>query len=305
MFGHVVWSYACRQEIPVPQDNSLAAEKVRIVPANARRLSDERRRGQGDLYRQGEKSAQPGGKLLSQSGSRRSANAKLVLEIRDIDYLEAQNEIDALLTEARLIKDILPKFNKELRDSKTFPYLEIDVREDYPRVCFTREPKERGTKLYGPFGSPRQLRGAIQVLQKIFKFRTCTLDIDAERQALAVVSSLPAALHRSMHRALQFADLERRLSQRHQAAATGAGRQERLACLKKCTKRWKPPSKELRFEEAARLRDEIEDAPIARQARRAGNARSARGLSHRSEKRTGRPAKSAAFAEATADHRRR
>ncbi len=104
--------------------------------------------------------------------------AKLVLEIRDIDYLDAESEIDALLMEARLIKDILPKFNRDLRDDKTFPYLEIFTHEDFPRVRFTREPKSRGTKLYGPFANPRGLRGAIQVLQKIFKFRTCTLDID-------------------------------------------------------------------------------------------------------------------------------
>ena len=63
--------------------------------------------------------------------------AKLVLEIRDIDYLDADSEIDALLMEARLIKDILPKFNRDLRDDKTFPYLEIFTHEDFPRVRFT------------------------------------------------------------------------------------------------------------------------------------------------------------------------
>ena len=52
------------------------------------------------------------------------------------------------------------------------------MREDFPRVELTREPQSRGTKLYGPFASAGSLRGAIQVLQKIFKFRTCSLDID-------------------------------------------------------------------------------------------------------------------------------
>src|SRR6185437_5369090 len=104
--------------------------------------------------------------------------AELVREICDIDFVEAESEVDALLAEARLIKDIQPKFNHDLKDDKTFPYLEIFVREDFPRVEFTREPSERGTKLYGPFASASALRGAIQVLQKIFKFRTCSLDID-------------------------------------------------------------------------------------------------------------------------------
>lgn len=95
----------------------------------------------------------------------------------DVDYLCCDSEVDALLTEARLIKDIQPRFNRDLKDDKSFPYLQITVGEDYPRVTFTRMPQEKGVKLYGPFTSPRKLRGAIQVLQKIFKFRTCTLDI--------------------------------------------------------------------------------------------------------------------------------
>ena len=65
-----------------------------------------------------------------------------------------------------------------LKDDKTFPYLEITTREDFPRVEVTRVPAERGTKLYGPFASAGSLRGAVQVLQKIFKFRTCSLDIE-------------------------------------------------------------------------------------------------------------------------------
>lgn len=97
--------------------------------------------------------------------------------VADVDYLECDSEVDALLTEARLIKDLQPSFNERLKDDKSFPYLEVFVREDFPRVEFTREPSNRGTKLYGPFASAKSLRGAIQVLQRIFKFRTCSLDI--------------------------------------------------------------------------------------------------------------------------------
>jgi excinuclease ABC subunit C len=114
--------------------------------------------------------------LKAAAAERRTAD--LVREIADIDFLEAESEVDALLVEARLVKDIQPKFNSDLKDDKTFPYLEITTREDYPRVEVTREPAERGTKLYGPFASAGSLRGAVQVLQKIFKFRTCSLDIE-------------------------------------------------------------------------------------------------------------------------------
>lgn len=106
--------------------------------------------------------------------------ADLVPLIADIDFLEAESEVDALLLEARLIKDIQPKFNVDLKDDKSFPYLQITTNEDFPRVEFTREPADRGVKLYGPFANAGALRGAIQVMQRIFRFRTCTLDIEAD-----------------------------------------------------------------------------------------------------------------------------
>lgn len=104
--------------------------------------------------------------------------ATWVHEINDIDYLECNSEVDALLAESRLIKDVQPQHNKELKDDKTFPYLMITTREDFPRVEVTRTPKASGAKLYGPFTSAGALRGAIQVLQKVFQFRTCSLDIE-------------------------------------------------------------------------------------------------------------------------------
>jgi excinuclease ABC subunit C len=103
--------------------------------------------------------------------------ADLVKLIADIDFLSAESEVDALLLEARLVKDIQPRFNIGLKDDKSFPYLQIRMREDYPRVEFTRTPRRRGVKLYGPFTSAKSLRFALQVLQRIFKFRTCSLDI--------------------------------------------------------------------------------------------------------------------------------
>ncbi len=108
--------------------------------------------------------------------------ADLVRQIKDIDYISTDTEVDALLLEARLVKDIQPIFNQELKDDKTFPYLEIAIREDFPTVEFTRTPSTRGTKLYGPFTSAKKLRATISVLQRIFRFRTCSLDITAGDQ---------------------------------------------------------------------------------------------------------------------------
>ena len=117
------------------------------------------------------------GSYFTKQAAEELRTAKLVLEIKDLDYIVTDSEVDALLLEARLVKDVQPRFNQELKDDKTFPYLEIFIREEFPRVEFTRKPRSRGTKLYGPFTNAKRLRGAIVVLQQIFQFRTCTLDI--------------------------------------------------------------------------------------------------------------------------------
>jgi excinuclease ABC subunit C len=103
---------------------------------------------------------------------------QLLLEyIDDFDTIPCESEVEALLTENRLIKDIQPRFNARLLDDKTYPYLEITTRDDYPGVYITRQPSGSGTKLYGPFTSASALKEAVQHLQRVFKFRTCHLEI--------------------------------------------------------------------------------------------------------------------------------
>ncbi len=97
----------------------------------------------------------------------------------DVDFLECDSEVDAVLHESRLIKDIQPRFNARLKDDKSFPYLQITTREDFPRVSITRQPKTKNAKLYGPFVSPADLRASLPLMQRAFKFRTCKLDISA------------------------------------------------------------------------------------------------------------------------------
>ncbi len=102
--------------------------------------------------------------------------------IVDFDTLECEGEWEALLAENRLIKDIQPQFNVRLTDGKSFPYLVITMRDDFPGVFITRNPSAeeyRGAKVFGPFTSVYALRESVQILQRIFKYRTCTLDITA------------------------------------------------------------------------------------------------------------------------------
>lgn len=182
--------------------------------------------------------------------------AELVTEIRDIDYLETESEVDALLLEARLIKDIQPRFNSELKDDKTFPYLEIVTGEDFPRVEFTRKPRDKGTKLYGPFTSAGKLRGTITVLQKIFRFRTCSLDIDEGDERwrwfrpclLASINQCTAPCAMRISKEEYKKDIQR-------LKMFLDGKRTRL--LNELKKEMEQASKELRFERAAAIRDQL------------------------------------------------
>jgi len=107
--------------------------------------------------------------------------------VQDFETLVCESEWEALLTENRLIKDVKPRFNARLTDDKTFPYLVVTQKEDFPRVFVTRNPTGagdaelqqlmKGARVFGPFANAGALREAVGTLQRVFKFRTCKLDI--------------------------------------------------------------------------------------------------------------------------------
>jgi excinuclease ABC subunit C len=117
---------------------------------------------------------QPGGDLASSRGPKIT---EMINKVEAVDFIETPNEVDAMLQEARLIKDIHPPYNTDLVDDKTFPYLEITTADDFPGVYLTRKPRRTGSRLFGPFTGAKDLRAVLVVLQKIFRFRTCKLTI--------------------------------------------------------------------------------------------------------------------------------
>jgi excinuclease ABC subunit C len=117
---------------------------------------------------------QPSGDLVASRGPK---IAEMLSKVKTVDFLEIETEVDAMLQEARLIKDIRPPYNTDLVDDKTFPYLEITTGADFPGVYITRKPRASGSRLFGPFAGAKDLRAVLVVLQKIFKFRTCRLTI--------------------------------------------------------------------------------------------------------------------------------
>jgi excinuclease ABC subunit C len=181
----------------------------------------------------------------------------LVPLIADIDFVQADTEVDALLMEARLIKDIQPRFNVDLKDDKSFPYLQIRIREDFPRVEFTRAPRRKGVKLYGPFTSAKSLRAAIQVLQRIFQFRTCKLDIDADDQRWRWFR--PCLLHSIQQCTAPCNFRVSKEDYRRQIKSlilVLEGKKGRL--IRRLAAEMAQASAALQFERAARIRDEIQ-----------------------------------------------
>lgn len=240
--------------VQYPNDNSYAAEKVKTFPhvPGVYLMKDASQRviyvGKAkDLHKRA-------GSYFRPAAEEDQRTKYLVKEIRDIDYIQAQSEVDALLMEARLIKDIQPYFNRELKDGKSFPYLQIRTHEQFPRVEATREPHSSGVKLYGPFTSP--IRGALVVLQKVFKFRTCQYDVREEDPKLrffrpCLLASIGqcsapccgrisrADYRKSIHRLQRFLD----------------GKRGEL--VEEMKEEMKSASRELHFEQAALIRDQL------------------------------------------------
>jgi excinuclease ABC subunit C len=179
--------------------------------------------------------------------------------VEDVEVLECEAEWEALLLESRLVKDLKPRFNELLKDDKTFPYLAVTVRDQFPGVYVTRNPSDprfEGARIFGPFTSVHALRSAVTVMQRVFQYRTCELDIKADDPAnrrfrpclLHSIGQCTAPCANRVTVSRYRADVDRFLrflgSKRSVLVRELQGEMERA-------------SAERRFEDAAALRDQI------------------------------------------------
>jgi excinuclease ABC subunit C len=102
---------------------------------------------------------------------------RLVELIEDLDYFIASSEEEALILENNLIKQYRPRFNIRLKDDKSFPYLKINLAEEWPAIYITRRMEQDGGRYFGPFSSPKSVKQTLKTIQKIFPMRICTKDI--------------------------------------------------------------------------------------------------------------------------------
>jgi excinuclease ABC subunit C len=101
-------------------------------------------------------------------------HAEMIASVARIEFVVVASEAEALLAEQGFIKQYRPRFNIRLRDDKSYPFIAISLDEDYPRVYFTRERHRPRRAYFGPYSNAKRVRGTLDVLAKVFMFRSCT-----------------------------------------------------------------------------------------------------------------------------------
>jgi excinuclease ABC subunit C len=99
---------------------------------------------------------------------------RLVAQIDDFECIVTDTEAEALILENTLIKRYKPRYNARLKDDKTYPYLKIDLTEEFPRVYITRQANPDGARYFGPFATTHTVRRTMDLLKKLFPYRSCT-----------------------------------------------------------------------------------------------------------------------------------
>ena len=111
------------------------------------------------------------------SKNQSSKTITMVKRIEEIEWIIVRNEVEALMTEANLIKRYQPRYNIDLRDDKSYPFIRI-TKEPYPQVFITRTIVQDGSKYFGPFTDSKQLRIMLKAINKLFPIRSCSYYID-------------------------------------------------------------------------------------------------------------------------------
>ena len=123
------------------------------------------------------KAANLANRLASYASGTETRSRILAAHAADVDMITTNSDVEALTLEESLIKLNKPKYNIRLKDDKKFPYLKITIQEDFPRVFYTRDLKDDGSLLFGPYTNARALRQTRDALCRIFKIVSCTKDL--------------------------------------------------------------------------------------------------------------------------------
>ncbi len=194
-------------------------------------------------------------------------NRSMVAKIDDIEFLVVKNEVEALVLECNYIKQYRPKYNVLLRDDKSYPYIKISLAEDFPRVYRVRSFQRDGNRYFGPYTNAGAVDATLDLLNKLFSFRTCRYDASGWasprngelsanwKQKLLARPCTQYYIHRCTAPCVAYTSRQEYDAMIKQVILFLEGKHEEV--LKALYEKMEQAAENLNFEEAARIRDRI------------------------------------------------
>ena len=195
-------------------------------------------------------------------------NRSMVARVEDIDFVVVKNEVEALVLESNYIKQYRPKYNVLMRDDKSYPYIKVALSEDFPRVYRVRSFARDGNRYFGPYTNSGAVDSTLDLLNKLFSFRTCRYDAtnwaqprDGEAPAGWKQKLLPRPctqyyIHRCIAPCVGYATREEYDAVIQQVILFLEGKHDEV--VKTLQAQMEEAAESLHFEEAARIRDHIQ-----------------------------------------------
>ena len=177
---------------------------------------------------------------------------QLVTKINDLEFVITGSEQEALILECNLIKKYHPRYNVRLKDDKAFPYLKINVNEEWPGVYITRRLKNDGARYFGPFASAGSVRKTLRLLKKNFPFRSCSKSINGSDKR----PCLDYYIHRCLGPCISAVSNQEYREVINEVILFLEGKQELL--LHELNNKMRAAAQQLQFEKAAMLYDQIQ-----------------------------------------------
>jgi len=175
---------------------------------------------------------------------------KMVSLIDHFEYIVVDNEAEALILECNLIKKNRPKFNVLLKDDKTYPYIKIDVKSDYPGVFITRRVVNDGSKYFGPYANPGAAKEMVNFIKEKYKIRQCRILKDRDRPCLNY------HINKCLAPCMGYVTPEEYKKQIDEIIDLLEGKIDKI--IKELEEQMKEASQKLNFEKAVELRDRIQ-----------------------------------------------
>jgi excinuclease ABC subunit C len=175
-------------------------------------------------------------------------------QVADVEYTMTDTVSEALLLEANLIKRYQPRFNVRLKDDKSYPFIKVTLADDFPRIERTRKLPNDGSRYFGPYASASSVDESMNLIRRIFPFRTCTIEIRAGEKAL----ERPCLLYhikRCQGPCIDVISKDDYAADIEQVMLFLEGHQEQVSASLR--KDMEAAAEDLEFERAAALRDKV------------------------------------------------